>query len=88
MRKTVEQEQVTDPRRSIRSFKIRDYIEKYNLAQYDEFESDQIASEGWLWIVQAGAYKSLNNAKKLQRRLEKMGVIAVIKKYCEVNVHI
>ena len=67
---------------------IRDYIEKYNLAQYDEFESDQIASEGWLWIVQAGAYKSLNNAKKLQRRLEKMGVIAVIKKYCEVNVHI
>lgn len=57
------------------------YIEKYNLTCYDEFELEQIAPEGYLWIVQAGAYKSLNNAKKLQCRLENMGVISLIKKY-------
>ena len=34
-----------------------------------------------MWIVQAGAYKSLNNAKKLQRRLEKMGVVSLINAY-------
>lgn len=57
------------------------YIEKYNLTEYDEFEPEQIAPEGFFWIVQAGAYKSLNNAKKLQYRLERMGIITLIKKY-------
>lgn len=57
------------------------YIEIYDLHKYDEFESEQIAPEGFLWIVQAGAYRSLNNAKKLQSRLEKMGVVSFIKKY-------
>ncbi len=57
------------------------YIERYNLARYDEFEPEQIDPEGFLWIVQAGAYTSLNNAKKLQRKLESMGVISIIKKY-------
>ena len=57
------------------------YIEKYDLHKYDEFEPEQIASEGFLWIVQVGAYKSLSNAKKLQSRLEKMGVVSLIKKY-------
>lgn len=57
------------------------YIEKYNLISYDEFEPEQIAPEGFLWIVQAGAYKSLNNAKKLQRRLEKLGVVSLINAY-------
>lgn len=57
------------------------YIERYSLHQYDEFEPEQIAPEGFLWIVQAGAYKSLNNAKKLQRRLEKLGVVSLINKY-------
>lgn len=57
------------------------YIEKYNLISYDEFEAEQIAPEGFLWIVQVGAYKSLNNAKKLQNRLEKMGVISLINRY-------
>ncbi len=59
------------------------YIEKYSLACYDEFEPDQAAPEGYLWIVQAGAYKSLYNAKVLQSRLEKMGVISLIRKYRE-----
>lgn len=57
------------------------YIEKYELTRYDEFEADQEAPEGYLWIVQVGAYRSLLNAKKLQRRLEKMGVISLINKY-------
>lgn len=47
-------------------------------SQPDETET---ASEGCLWIVQAGAYKSLNNALKLQNRLENMGVISLIKQY-------
>lgn len=57
------------------------YIERYSLYQYDEFEPEQIAPEGFLWIVQTGAYKSLNNAKKLQRRLEKLGVVSLINAY-------
>ena len=61
---------------------IRDYIEKYNLAQYDPV-GDEMAPDGYLWVVQAGAYKSLDNAKVLQRGLEKMGVISLIKKYAE-----
>jgi len=62
-----------------------DYVEKHNLIFYDKFEPEQIAPEGYLWIVQAGAYKSLNNAKALQGRLERMGVISIIEKYqCRV----
>ena len=57
------------------------YIERYNLTQYDEFEPEQIAPEGFLWIVQVGAYRSLNNAKKLKRRLENMGIISLINMY-------
>lgn len=44
-------------------------------------QPDQIAPEGALWIVQAGAYKSLDNAKALQSRLEKMGVVTLINMY-------
>lgn len=61
---------------------IHDYIEKYNLTQYDAVE-DETAPEGYSWIVQAGAYKSLNNARKLQNKLESMGVASQIKKYKE-----
>ena len=57
------------------------YVEKYNLISYDQFEPEQIAPEGYLWIVQAGAYRSLNKAKVLQNRLEKMGVISIIEQY-------
>ena len=53
---------------------------------YDQFEPEQIAPEGYLWIVQAGAYRSLNKARVLQSRLEKMGVISLIKQYPVVNV--
>lgn len=59
---------------------VHDYIEKYNLTQYDLVD-DETAPDGYLWIVQVGAYKSFNNAKMLQRRLEKMGVVSLIKKY-------
>ncbi|MEZ3505383.1 MAG: N-acetylmuramoyl-L-alanine amidase [Lachnospiraceae bacterium] len=44
-------------------------------------QPDEIAPDGQLWIIQAGAYKSLNNAKTLQSRLEKMGVISEINLY-------
>lgn len=44
-------------------------------------QPDQIAPDGSLWIVQAGAYKSLDNAKALQSRLEKMGVISEVNLY-------
>lgn len=60
------------------------YIKKYNLTQYDEVapvQPDHTAPDGFLWIVQAGAYKSLNNAKNLQKNLEKLGVVSVIKAY-------
>lgn len=44
-------------------------------------QQDEIAPEGHLWVIQAGAYKSLNNAKTLQARLKKMGVISEINLY-------
>lgn len=44
-------------------------------------QPDEIAPEGALWIVQAGAYKSLNNAKVFKTRLEKMGIISEINLY-------
>ncbi len=44
-------------------------------------QPDQIAPEGALWIVQAGAYKSLDNAKALQKKLEGMGVISEVNLY-------
>ncbi|MCI8355194.1 MAG: hypothetical protein HFI47_08935 [Lachnospiraceae bacterium] len=57
------------------------YIEQYGLQGYDEFEPEQIAPEGYLWIVQAGAYTSLNNARRLQERLKKMGIASLVNKY-------
>lgn len=58
-----------------------DYIERYNLQRYDEFEPEQVAQDGFLWIVQVGAYKSLNNAKQLQQNLESRGIISIINQY-------
>ncbi len=57
------------------------YIERYNLHQYDEFEPEQIAPEGFSWVVQAGAYKSLNNAKMFQQKLKNIGVASKIVQY-------
>lgn len=57
------------------------YIERYGLTRYDDFEQDQEAPEGYLWIVQVGAYRSLLKAKELQSRLEKVGVISLINMY-------
>ena len=61
---------------------IRDYIEKYNLTRFDTVE-DETAPDGCLYVIQAGAYKSLNNARRLQNKLEKMGVVTLIKTYPE-----
>lgn len=44
-------------------------------------QPDQIAPDGHLWIVQAGAYSSRNNAEKLQKQLESMGVVSMINLY-------
>ncbi len=62
---------------------INDYIEKYNLTRFDVATSqqDKIAPDGHLWIVQTGAYKSLNNARAFRKKLEKMGVISEINLY-------
>ncbi len=60
---------------------LSDYIEKYDLVKYDKGEEDETAPDGYLWIVQVGAYKSLRNAQNLQAKLEGMGVISVISKY-------
>lgn len=62
---------------------INDYIEKYDLMRFDVATSqqDEIAPEGFLWVVQAGAYRSLDNAKALQSRLKKMGVISEVNLY-------
>lgn len=59
---------------------INDYIEKYNLTQYDVIE-DEIAPDGMLYVVQVGAYKSHNNAIMLQNQLEQKGIISVINQY-------
>ncbi|WP_347223604.1 N-acetylmuramoyl-L-alanine amidase [Bacteroides congonensis] len=62
---------------------INDYIEKYDLTRFDVSASqqDQIAPDGCLWIVQAGAYRSRNSAEKLQKQLESMGVISMVNLY-------
>ncbi|MBD5395583.1 MAG: hypothetical protein HDR71_15280 [Lachnospiraceae bacterium] len=66
---------------------INDYIEKYKLTAYDEVATSQPAEidqgekapEGMLYVVQAGAYKIFENAKKQQERLGEMGIASLIK---------
>lgn len=62
---------------------ISDYILKYDLTRFDELiiQPDEVAQDGYLWIVQVGAYKSLNNAKELKNKLEKNGIVSIINKY-------
>lgn len=47
----------------------------------EESVTDEAASDGMLYVVQAGAYKNFDNAKKLQQKLEQMGVVSLINKY-------
>ncbi len=42
---------------------------------------DELAPEGYLFVVQAGAYKSLKNAKRLQTKLKSMGIISDVNLY-------
>lgn len=49
---------------------------------FDEVsEADKILPEGYLYVVQVGAYKNLSGAEKLKDKLEKMGITCIIKKY-------
>lgn len=43
----------------------------------------EAAPEGTLYVVQVGAYKNRSGAEALQKRLESMGVVSVIKQYKE-----
>lgn len=60
---------------------VNDYIEKYNLTRFDEEVKDEPAPDGKLWVAQVGAYRSRNKAEALVKRLEGMGVIAMLKLY-------
>ena len=51
------------------------------LVQLEETTMNETASDGMLYVVQVGAYKSLNNARNLQKKLEQMGVVSLIKQY-------
>ena len=55
-------------------------IQERNLTAYDPQEDDT-APDGYLWIVQAGAYRSLNNAIAFSEKLKGMGVENLIKQY-------
>ena len=55
-------------------------IQKRNLTMYDPQEDD-MAPDGYLWVVQAGAYRSLNNAKAFSEKLKREGVETLIKQY-------
>lgn len=43
--------------------------------------ADEMAPEGMLYVVQVGAYKNLNNAKRLQKSLEAQGIVSLINQY-------
>lgn len=43
--------------------------------------ADEMAPEGMLYVVQVGAYKNLNNAKRLQKSLEAQGIVSMINQY-------
>lgn len=47
--------------------------------QSEKTVMDETASDRMLYVVQVGAYKSLDNAKKMQQRLEQMGIVSLIK---------
>lgn len=44
-------------------------------------DTDEMAPEGMLYVVQVGAYKNINNAKKLQKSLEDRGITSLINQY-------
>ncbi len=42
---------------------------------------DEVAPEGMLYVVQVGAYRSLDNAKKMQKNLEARGITSLVNQY-------
>ena len=44
-------------------------------------EPGEIPQDGTLFVVQVGEYKNLSGAEELQNRIEKMGVVSIIKQY-------
>lgn len=62
------------------------YIEKYDLTEYDEVapvQPDQTAPEGMRFVVQSGEFKSLANAENMQKHCEELGVVTIVKLYEE-----
>lgn len=67
------------------------YIEKYNLTQYDEVapvQPDQTAPEGMRYVLQAGEFMSLANARKAHKFCEEQGIVTIIKLYEQSNTQI
>ncbi len=67
------------------------YIEKYNLTQYDEVapvQPDQTAPEGMRYVVQAGEFMGLANARKTHKLCEEQGIVTIIKLYEQSNTQI
>lgn len=60
---------------------VNDYILKYSLTSWDTLEPDVLADQGTLWVVQAGAYRSKNNALAFQRELEAKCLVTSIHNY-------
>lgn len=59
---------------------LLDHAAKITVATSQQ-DVDETAPEGALFVVQVGAYKSLNNARKLQKSLEAKGIISMINQY-------
>ena len=60
---------------------VNDYILKYSLTSWDNLEPDVLADQGTLWVVQAGAYRSKNNALAFRRELEAKGLVTSLHNY-------
>lgn len=59
---------------------LLDHATKISVATSQQ-DTDEMAPEGMLYVVQVGAYKNLNNAKRLQKSLEAQGIVSLINQY-------
>lgn len=58
-------------------------IEQATKIEVAPVQPDQTAPEGMRYVLQAGEFESLVNAKKIQKRCEELGVVTIIKLYEE-----